>query len=212
MVFYFTWGGLGPARAHYAGALQFAPCAVRALAATATLPSVTPGRFSPLLTAELPRNHYKAPHVRATTTDLVFFCIFLVWALVGFGGFLWALVGFVGFYRIWWALSGLSGFIGFYRVLSGFIGFCAAVSSTPGARAGGCRNQRTKTHAHETTHSTRAVGSHDVATVGSLVASRPCVSRSPQFTSSWNTAVRRTSRARARRRRRRLQWWCVAAA
>ena len=61
LVFYFTWGPLGPARAHYAGALQFVPCAVRALAATATLPSATSGRFSPLLTAELPRNHYNPP-------------------------------------------------------------------------------------------------------------------------------------------------------
>ena len=54
-------GALGPARAHCSGALQFAPCAVRALAATETLPSVTSGRFSPLPTAELPRNHYNSP-------------------------------------------------------------------------------------------------------------------------------------------------------
>ena len=98
----------------------------------------------------------------------------LLWASVGFCGlwwFCWVLLGFGGLYR---ALSGFIGFIGFWWVLSGFVGFYAAiffVSSTPGAGAGGCRNRRTKTHAHETTYSTRAlaVGSHDVAIDGSLV-------------------------------------------
>ena len=104
---------------------------------------------------------------------------------MGFGGLWRALAGFSGLYRV------LSGFIRFYRVLSGFIGFWWVlsgfmlrfflVSSTPGAGAGGCRNRRTKTHAHETTHITRrAVGSHDVAVDGSLVTCPPV--RQPQST------------------------------
>ena len=61
IVIYFTRGPLRPSRARSTGRASVLCVVVRAPVATATLPSVTSRRSSPLQSAELPWNHYNSP-------------------------------------------------------------------------------------------------------------------------------------------------------